>query len=195
MMRIGFVGSHGTGKSTLVAELLKKLPAYSTQKEECSRIIKAKGLGLNFETNLETQQAFFEQFKLILEIKEKNFITPRTLIDLWAYNLYFLKRQKYGLNLEFVDEVKEYTLKNLAWWDFFIYVPIEFEIEKEDEYRIGQKGDSQYRHEVDNNISSILRQEDIKFFTVTGNVEHRIKQILTIIRVADSCEKIFERPF
>jgi len=181
-MRIGLLGSHGTGKSTLVDAFLKKFPTYETPKEEHSRSVVKKGLGINFETSLESQVAFKDEFEIMINNPDtpKDFITPRTLIDLCAYNLYFFRRPEYRLNQTFVNKTLKLMLKNLKWWDLYLYVPIEFPIEHEDEFRIGQKKDSNYQIEIDTYINALLMNYGIPFFTLSGTIEERMDQLVEI---------------
>jgi len=181
-MRIGLLGSHGTGKSTLVDAFLERVPTYETHQEEQSRNVVKKGLGINFETSLETQVAFKKEFETLINDSDtpKDFITPRTLIDLCAYNLYFFRRPEYGLNQTFVNKTLKLMLENLKWWDLYLYIPIEFPIEHEDEFRIGQKADSNYQIEIDTYVNALLMNYGIPFFTISGTVEERINQMVQI---------------
>ena len=186
-MRIGLVGSHGTGKSTLVKAWLEKHPEYYTPPVEESKKVLTKGLGMNFETNLETQKAFRVTIQEMIEdIEEKkNVITPRTSIDSYVYNLYFFRRPKYGISREFTQEYKEYVLKSL-WnrvWDLFVYCPIMWKLEDESELRVGQKDNPDYQREIDDYTYFFLIYHNVPFITLTEREdEQRIIQIENAIK-------------
>jgi hypothetical protein len=54
-----------------------------------------------------------------------------------------------------------------------VYVPIEFEIENDGERSI----DKNFQQTIDFMIKNILDTSGIKYITVTGSVEDRLKQI------------------
>ena len=178
-MKIGIVGTHHTGKSTLVKSFIEKHPEYKTSKKEESRVVVEKGLGINFETSLASQEAFLKA--LLSMMSEVSFIkdcvSPRTLIDLVAYNLYFFRRPQYRLTQEFMNKSRDEMLKWLNFWDLYIYLPIEFPITEENKYRIGQKDNPDYQKEVDTYIQALLMNYDIPYITITGTVEERITKI------------------
>lgn len=178
-MRIGLVGSHGTGKSGLVKTWLSKHPEYYTPPVEESRKVAAKGLGLNFECTQATQEAFMDALGEVIEdIKDKDAITPRTLIDLVAYNLYFFRRKEYGITQEFMDKCRDYTLETSKVWDLFVYCPIMWELKEENEFRKGQKDNPDYQKEIDSYVFSFLVNYNIPFITLTStNDDERVLQI------------------
>jgi len=180
IMRIGTVGSHGTGKSSLVKEFINVCPGYYTPLKEESRIVASRGLGLNFKTTLETQEAFLEaMLEMLADISNKeNTITSRTLVDLLAYNQYFYNRPKYGITKKFIEKCQKVMLQQRSIWNLYVYVPIEFSIETEDEFRVGQKADKQYQQEVDTHILTTLNQYEIPHIIVRGTVQERVEQIL-----------------
>ena len=177
-MRIGLVGSHGVGKTTLVEKFLKRHPEYITPQEESRKVV-GKGLGINFETNLLTQQAFLDGFFETFEeyLLTKNLITPRTLIDLCAYNVYFYKRPKHGITQAFVNQCIKDMVNSLDWWSMYAYIPIEFPITTEDKYRVGQKDNPEYQLEIDAHIRTLLNIHEIPFVTITGTVEERLDKL------------------
>jgi hypothetical protein len=179
-MRIGLVGAHGTGKSSLVKAWLEKHSEYYTPPVEESRKVLAKGLGMNFETNPATQEAFRITLKEMIEsIKlKKDAITPRTSIDTYVYNLYFFRRPQYGISREFTEASREYTLKALGVWDLFVYCPIMWKLEEESEFRVGQKDNPDYQKEIDDYTYSFLINYNVPHIILTKREdEQRIIEI------------------
>lgn len=184
-MKIGLVGSHGVGKSSLVKLWLAKHPEYFTPVEESRKVV-AKGLGINFETSIESQQAFSDALMDILwEIQNKDAITSRTLIDLCAYNLYFFRRAKHRLTQEFVDKCRDNMLRSVEaqGWDLFVYCPIMWELKDENAFRVGQKDHPEYQSEVDSYVFALLANYKIPYITLTStNDDERIAQIETAVK-------------
>ena len=177
-MRIGLVGTHGVGKSTLVTALLKNLITYKTYSENSRRVLK-KGCGLNFKTTKETQLEFLHQYKNMFRRKKPdNLITSRTLIDLYAYTAYFYDEGNYGIDSKLLNRIELYTIKHLNWWDFFVYVSIEFPIIKENEYREGQKSHPIYQQKIDEYIQQFFRMHKVSWVKVSGSIENRVNQVL-----------------
>jgi len=178
-VRIGLIGSHGTGKSTLANALKTQLPQYELGKEFSREV--SKKCGLNFETTNETQLAFYQSYLRMLDSHQPhNLITSRTLIDLLGYTLYF-KNHDYGIGEELLSHMITTAELNLDWWDLYVYIPIEFDQATENEFRVGQVSHPEYRMEVDDNITHTLSQLNVSYLTVTGAVENRVSQILEAI--------------
>jgi len=185
-MRIGLIGSHGTGKSTLVTELLKKLPQYSTVKEK-SRGVLDKGLGLNFKTTQKTQLSFIQSYITMFEFENNsNILTSRTLVDLYAYTYYFANHREYDVNLFLLSKINALLLNKLSWWDLFFYIPIEFKQTETNQYREGQREHPEYQIEIDYYIQKTLNLFKVPFITLKGTVEERTKKILTEVK---KCQK------
>jgi len=180
-MRIGLVGSHGVGKSTLVGKLLKALPNYTTVEEHSRKVLKG-GNGLNFKTTNTTQQAFYDSYiEMFKNVKEKNLITPRTVIDLLAYSRYFYKHD-YKINPCLLVDMEYLVFHNRDWIDLYCYIPIRFKQFEENVYREGQVSAPEYQKEIDDNIKEIFDEFDIPYIVVTGEFDERVNSILSRVK-------------
>lgn len=180
-MRIGLVGSHGVGKTTLVEMLLKILPAYKTLEEHSHKVLN-KGKGLNFKTTNETQLEFYKSYLEMFEkVENENLITPRTVVDLLAYSRYFHKHD-YGIDLVLIKRMEQLIKVKSTWIDLYIYIPIEFKQKEVNAYREGQKEHPEYQKEIDDNVKTILKEFDIPYMTVTGSVLKRAALIRIKVR-------------
>lgn len=186
-MKIGFCGSHGTGKSTLVRKWVERHPEYYTPAVEVSRKVVAKGFGVNFDVTLEGQLAFIEAFKETIKDLEgrANIITSRTLFDFWGYNLYFYRRPQYGLTSQLMDEVRsllEYTIFSNTW-DLYVYCPVLWELQEQNEFREGQVGNADYQKEIDTYVFAFLTQYNIPFISLNSTDDNaRLAQIENALR-------------
>jgi GTPase SAR1 family protein len=179
MLKIGFCGSHGTGKTTLAKHLsqILKLPLIT-------------GLMRSFWTNNGVYD--FEklppriryEFQLLSlqkqideESKYQSFITDRTVIDQIAY---FVESSEHTQN-----ELESYISKckfSIDSYSHIFYIPIEFGFEPEN---LRAKASS--RTQVQNNIqkyANLLTPN--KVFEITGNIDQRLSQILNILQLPNS---------
>jgi energy-coupling factor transporter ATP-binding protein EcfA2 len=179
MLKIGFCGAHGTGKTTLAKHLsqILKLPLIT-------------GLMRSFWTNNGVYD--FEklppriryEFQLLSlqkqideESKHQSFVTDRTAIDQIAY---FVESAQYS-----DQELNSYIQKcksSIDNYTHLFFVPIEFDFEPEE---LRAKASS--RTNVQNNIQKYSQQfASGKVFEVTGNVDQRISKILNILQPPSS---------
>lgn len=181
-MRIGFCGSHGTGKSTLVKKWIERHPEYYTPPVEVSRKVVAKGHGVNFDVTLDGQYAFIDAFKETIKDLEgrPDIVTSRTLFDFWGYNLYFYRRLQYGLTSRLMEDVKsllEYTIFSNTW-DLYVYCPILWELQEQSEFRVGQIGNQDYQKEIDAYVFAFLTHYNIPHISLLSpSEEARLNQI------------------
>lgn len=171
-MKIILVGSHSTGKTTLL-NLLKELPQFKDYKivTEVLRNLNKEGLPINKESNNETQLLAFNEY-LKQFLLNDNLVSDRGFYDVYAYTWGAAKR----------DKVDSYILNYQNWvmnrykgiFDKIFYIPIEFPMEKDgirDE-------DIEYQKEIDKNILYCLKMINTNYITITGTVEQRMEQIL-----------------
>jgi len=86
-MRIGLVGTHSTGKTTAVKILHERLGESYIISTNFSRILKDLGFSLNKESSEITQNLQMDH-RLSFAITNDNFISDRTIYDVFAYTSY-----------------------------------------------------------------------------------------------------------
>lgn len=187
-MRIGIIGAHGTGKTTLAEKLAAEynLPLIKEQ----ARIV-AKELGLDTLYNLTLEQRIKLQRgileKQMAEEKkyyDQGFVSDRTVIDNLAYwyyyNLHNLATFEFGTALY---KVREY-LKELPY-DLIVYVIPEWDVQ-DDGFRFTCKGCQYTTDGLINNLLFMFGEDIPALFDrvkeIKGSTEERLEQVKKIIK-------------
>ena len=161
------VGSHGTGKTTLLKELLKvKSEIYVT--DGFSRPVK----NIKKELNLSKEQ---EQ-KVINELTKWNWInnvnnpiyySTRSIVDAIVYTEVLFP------NIDVSDLYEAFELYNNPKLNWF-YIPIEFELE-DDQVRFT---DQDLQKEIDKRMIEFMVKHNIVHTMLTGSVTNRVKALV-----------------
>jgi nicotinamide riboside kinase len=167
-MKIGFCGTMSVGKTTLV-NALKELPEFSDYmfRTERSKYLMEMGIPLNTDSTLKGQLVFSAE--RANELLQKNIITDRTVIDVMAFTA--LSKSMNANESYFLNA----TLQNLVHdYDYLFYVsPVGVKIENNGV----RETNSRYRDDINKKILDILDVNNVKYITLQGNTEERIKQI------------------
>lgn len=170
-MRIAFVGAAGTGKTTLVEELIK-LPQFSNYKRytNVQRILHSY-LGDKFphssKTNDISQISITSNFVLQLLMYE-NIICDRSLIDAWVYS-------EIASGVSMSNEIEDTFSKAMELYDIIFYTPLEFNIE-EDGLR---DTNTEYIKSTDTIIQKYINKyNNVKIVKVSGSIQGRMRTIL-----------------
>ncbi len=164
-MRIILTGSQGTGKSTVLNHYKGTYPVIT----EVVRNLSKKGVKINEMGDEEGQRKIFNEYVKLF--KKKNFISDRGLTDVYAYSLYHFDQGKLSLDelSQEAGKIDELKKEDILW----VYFPIEFDV-VDDGVR---STNEEYRKYIDEAIKQTLDSFGIKYITVHGTVEERIKQI------------------
>lgn len=166
--RIVLTGAQGTGKTTLMNELSKD----GTRTISHIRKTAAEN-NLDISTATEEgQKIYFKTLKKELSSK-KSYVSDRGLTCVAAYT--FDKAvtgeiSKKTADKQYMDLVKFHNDNPDV---LLVYVPIEFAIEDDGERSV----DPDFQLKIDFLIKNILDTSGIKYITVTGTIEERLKQI------------------
>lgn len=166
--RIILTGAQGTGKTTLMNELSKD----GTRTISHIRKTAAEN-NLDISTATEEgQKIYFNTLKKELSSK-RSYVSDRGLTCVAAYTFdkaitgEILKKTA---DKQYMDLVKFHNDNPDV---LLVYVPIEFAIEDDGERSV----DPNFQSKIDFLIKNILDTTGIKYITVTGTVEERLKQI------------------
>ncbi len=161
------IGSHGTGKTTLLKEVSTRFPDYYVT-DGFSRPVLKIGRMLELSNN-EKQYAINELSAWAYEnyLTHKNVISTRSLVDCIIYSQILTP----DVDIENIITLFEQTKDQV---EYFFYIPIEFDF-VDDPDRLS--------HELQVKIDGII-QEFIKkhipaekVVTLTGTVQERLNQI------------------
>ena len=179
MEKIFFVGSQGTGKSTLVKDLSKHLHSYKIYNSLTEKFLKNKEDQLPTSVNfMEFQQRLY-LYTFNLYVNEKYFISSRSVLDMNAYIRYAeetLRDSRLSDLRKWNDNFKDYLFNDKA---IYFYTPIEFEINTNNSNRINDKN---YQKKIDTYIKEEIltlqsKKYNINIITLSGNLENRINLI------------------
>ena len=167
-MKIGFCGTMSVGETTLV-NILKDLPEFKdyTFRTERSKYLMEMGIPLNTDSTLKGQLVFAAE--RASELLQENIITDRTIVDVMAFSALstsMLANESYFLNNTLANLIHDY--------DYLFYVsPVGVKIEDNGV----RTTDSEYRNQINQKIINILDSNSVKFTTIQGSVEERMKTI------------------
>ena len=176
MLKISISGTHSVGKTTLVNSIMNNIMHKNFKIiPEIARILIGKGFKLNQDiteygiVNYITDYLFYER-----TTEADILVSDRSLIDLLAYvktNNSFKIRNKY------VHLIEEVVYEESKRFDFYIYLPIEFNLVKDNV----RSEDIVYQKKVDKTIVNLFKQFKIKPYIITGSIEQRTNKALKII--------------
>lgn len=166
-----FTGTHSTGKTTIL-DRLKDVYSFGFH-NSVTRYAESKGIKINKEVSSDGQLSMlkiYEDYESEYLLSGDN-IMDRCLIDTLGYSMYFFSK---GLIDKLTVEAVEHALTlRIPMYTTVFYFPIEF-----DNVLDGTRvQDDEFRVSVDNNIKEILKRFNIKYVTITGDIESRVSQI------------------
>jgi len=171
-MKIGFCGTMSVGKTTLVNELAK-LPEFKdyTSRTERSKYLMEMGIPLNTDSTLKGQLVFAAE--RASELLCDKIITDRTVIDVMAFNSLsksMTANESFHLNSALGHLIDDY--------DYLFYVsPVGVKMEDNGV----RETDIRYRDNINKKILEILDWRDVKYTTIQGNTEERIKLVKSVV--------------
>ena len=162
------LGSHGTGKTTLLKEVATKFPDYYVTDGFSRPALKiGRTLGLDHE---EKQYVINELSAWAYEnyLTHKNVISTRSIVDCIIYSQILTPELDIEDLITLFEETKDQV-------EYFFYIPIEFVFEHGDPDRLS--------HELQVKIDEVIKDfiekhiPNEKVVTLTGTVEERLSQI------------------
>lgn len=182
-LKIAFTGSHCTGKTTLLNDIINSLPDGTTVNSvtEVARKIIEKGYPLNMDATVDSYVHYIND-----QLKEENkkmeecdvFISDRTLLDPVAYAIVNSKLPRPYIPQYFIDMMENVWLLEKDKYDFYVYFPVEFGMETDGVRPVGDK----YREDIDKMIEMLLIKYKIEYVKVTGNKLQRRDYLLSTIK-------------
>ena len=182
MMRIAFTGSHSTGKTTLLNDIIKycggdiKINSIT----EVARKIIVKGYPLNQDANIDSYIHYIND-----QLNEENtymyecdlFISDNTLLDPVAYAMVKSQLPRPYIPEYFIEMMTNVWLIEQTRYDLYVYFPIEFPLEIDGI----RPSDEQYRKDIDEQIRKLLTKHKINYITVSGDEMQRKDYLIKVI--------------
>lgn len=175
-MKIAFVGSFSTGKTTL-ANLFAhewELPLLP----EVAREVVALGFPLDQSATAETETLIFlKQWRA--EATHDDFVADRSIYDVLAYADWVMENQDPTRkeNHLWLESRQLATMDLRARYDHVFYLPVEFPIVLDGL----RPDDPAFQADIDRRISALLVGADVAFHTLTGSIEDRCQQVRKIV--------------
>ena len=152
-MKIAFIGTHGTGKTTLAYDVAGVLKKKGYDVEVVTSIARSSPFPIN-ENSTEKSQLWISlsMINKELEIQKtcEHIVCARSILDAYAYTLNILN------NSQFFKNLFEYWIKT---YDILIYTPIRYKLEKD----FVRSDNKEFQIKIDNIIKKILNENNIKF--------------------------------
>jgi deoxyadenosine/deoxycytidine kinase len=178
-MKIAFVGSFSTGKTTL-ANLFAKEWDYPLLPEVAREVVEL-GFPLDQSATAETETLIFlKQWRA--EAVHDHFVADRSIYDVLAYADWVMEHQDGGRkeNHLWYESLEIATLDLRARYDHVFYLPVEFDIVLD-----GLRPDSpEFQADIDRRVVGLLKGADVAFTTLTGTVPERQEQVRKTVRAA-----------
>ncbi|WP_343303344.1 AAA family ATPase [Chitinophaga niabensis] len=169
-MRIAVSGTHYTGKTTLIEDLIRELPNYEIIEEPYYQL-EERGYQFAYPPSLED---FERQFLFSLQsIKGsgENVFLDRSPLDFIAYALSIEKAFSFDLN-SWLNQ----AMNALAKLELILFVPIDNSIS------VPKSENNQLRFDVDERLREMLIDDcfslDLNVMEVTGTRQERVKTVL-----------------
>lgn len=175
-MKIAVTGAHFTGKTALIAELIKHLPDYHLLPEPYYQLAE-EGYAFHAVPTREDFETQLIRARDTLRESEPDTLFDRCPLDFLAY---------LGCQRDSSDFVLEDTLPDvltaLKTLDLIVYLPIE----DPDRIRLPASEDADFRAAVDDGLRALLFEESDNLTTaileVQGTLNSRVEQILSWIK-------------
>jgi len=180
MIRVAIAGSHGVGKTTLAYSLANHYRDRSvTLNTQIARSLIRKGYPLGKEATSESYVQYIIA-QLAAEQESSNsdlFISDRTLLDPLSYAIVNLKTVDSIVPHSIVEMMKRIWLLELQQYSLYIFVPIEFSMQKDG---VRPEG-NEYRALIETQMVQLLEEYHVRYIRVSGTPEERNTQAVKTI--------------
>jgi predicted ATPase len=162
-VRVAFVGSHRTGKTTLVEAVASQLPGYDVI-DEPYHLLEEDGYEFSDPPTVDDFVAQLQRsIDALREPRRDNALFDRCPLDFIAY------LQALG-----EDDEPDGARDAIASLDLIVFVPIE------DGIVVGAHEDKRLRRDVDERLHRlVVNDSDLNVVEVSGPVDDRVRQVLS----------------
>jgi len=174
-MKIAFVGSFSTGKTTLATLFAREWECPLLP--EVARQVVALGFPLDQRATAETETLIF-LMQWRAEMSHSAFVADRSVYDVLAYADWVMDHRSGERKEDHLWwEAREIAMADLrARYDHVFYLPVEFPIVADGL----RPDDPDFQADIDDRILRLLHAGDVGFHTLTGSVEQRQDKVREI---------------
>ena len=155
-MKIAITGTQCIGKSTFIADFIKKWPMYKVAGSDCSSLIKEKNLKHSQESTEETQDLILNHLvdQALSCSKTDHVIFDRCVLDNLAYTTWLTLKGK--ISGDYIKKILPIVQETIKLYDIIFISPIT----KIAPVEISQNGtrdiDPTFREEIDNILKAFV---------------------------------------
>lgn len=176
-MIILFSGSHGTGKSTLLELLSRKLPHLKVADSVSEKFFKREDFAdLDL---MVSKQAAFTDYQLEV-FKTNDTLSSRSYADIWAYTKHLWVKSGNPDYLTQMTKIERAMDENISDPDLhIIHFPIHFEISGKDL----RSTNKDFQREIDHNINTFWKAFSPQNYheVIDGSPEERLDHLLDFL--------------
>jgi nicotinamide riboside kinase len=188
LVKVTFVGAHGTGKTTLVKALAERINSSGIKcsiTPEVPRIIcETAGDATYFRrgNNSLSKQILLLVGQPIYEVAAAAdgaavLLCDRAILDHWAYTRHLFMKELEDEHA--LSPLNNLIAKHCQSYDFIFYVPIEF-APFDDGTR---EGDRDFQNAIDVQIRELLKMYGLTYHTVSGTVPERVAEVMKVLNL------------
>lgn len=189
MLKVGFVGTHGVGKTTLVTAIRDRLNAGgcgAASTPEVPRVICNMVQDRGFfrrGNNTPLRQSAILLGQAITELQFSGsehsvLLCDRTVLDHWAYAEYLFGSAFAEARLE--DPIAHFVRQHCKSYSLMFRLPVEFPVEEDGT----REGDAEFQARIDKVLVDLLKTWDLPTVTIRGTVDDRVEAALGRIGAA-----------
>jgi GTPase SAR1 family protein len=173
-MKIAIVGSHCTGKTSLINKLQSNIEFRDYEFfPEAIREIRKLGFPCNERADDASQLAMLSLH--LLHLTQDNMVTDRCILDNYVY-AYMLKAMGSNISQQCINTLQEYFIDNINSYDIYAFCPVQFKL-KNDGFRMTDK---KVQDDISEEILSTLIKyiPEERYILLMGETDERVKQLL-----------------
>lgn len=180
MIKVAIAGSHGVGKTTLAYSLADHYNSYEvTLNTQIARSLIKRGYPLGKDATAESYVQY-----IIAQLSAEQgaahcdlFISDRTLLDPLSYAIVNSNNIDSTVPQSIIEMLKRIWLLELQQYDLYVFVPIEFSMQKDG---VRPEGDD-YRVSVEEQMLLLLDENHVNYIRVYGSPDERKAQAVNVI--------------
>lgn len=187
-MKIAFCGTHGTGKSTLLHEIIPLLKVSEGYSDEVVHQYPLGFISLEFNYKVfdgigrriytekkhwseRRKQYYFNWWYAWNHYVQSNFIGSRSIFDTFGYS-------RLGMGMEFHRRLIDWSCRHIDY-DFLFYIPIEFDLERDGI----RPDDESFREMHDRETRVLLDYYHVPYHKIHGTIQQRLDMLRSILDV------------